>query len=65
MDIYAVSMIRFNKNIAGNPKKAAPLMVMLHIEHSVPTDRPSDLLTDIVTYRAAEVQLKTPNIREN
>ena len=52
-------------NIAGYPEKAAPRLAMLHIEDGVqtdqptdrPTDRPTGLPSDIVTYRAAEVQL--------
>ena len=55
------------KNIAGNPEKPAPHMAVLHIKDDVPTnrqtnqktDRPTNLRTDIVTCRAAEVQLKS------
>ena len=53
----------------GNPEKAAPRMIVQHIENGVPTDRPTkrptDQHTDNVTYRATEVQLKRNQICRN
>ena len=69
LTVYCVHMLLdhvacHNINIVGNPKKAAPLMAVLHdgVLTDRPTDkqtnRPMDLPTDIVMYRAAEVQIK-------